>query len=154
MKITIIYDNKIAKNIKGLKAGWGFSCFIQTKEKNILFDMGWDGDILISNMKLLDIDPKDINLAVISHNHWDHCGGLARVLNLNKNLEVYVPKSFSNHLKKEIKKRANIFYEIRQSKEIYPGVYTTGEIEGSLLIGKTRISIKEQSLIFQPLKVL
>ena len=154
MKITIIYDNKIAKDIKGLKAGWGFSCFIQTKERNILFDTGWDGDILISNMKLLDIDPKDIDLAVISHNHWDHCGGLARVLNLNKNLEVYVPKSFSNHLKKEIKKRANIFYEIQQSKEIYPGVYTTGEIEGSLLIGKTRISIKEQSLIFSTTKGL
>ena len=52
MKIAIIYDNKIAENIKGLKAGWGFSCFIQTKEKNILFDTGWDGDILISNMEL------------------------------------------------------------------------------------------------------
>ena len=76
------------------------------------------------------------------------------MLNLNKNLEVYVPKSFSNHLKKEIKKRANIFCEIQQSKEICPGVYTTGEIEGSLPIGKTKISIKEQSLFFQPRKVL
>ena len=28
MKITIVYDNKIAENIAGLKAGWGFSCFI------------------------------------------------------------------------------------------------------------------------------
>jgi len=153
MKITIIYDNKIAKDIKGLKAGWGFSCFIQTKEKNILFDMGWDGDILISNMKLLDIDPKDINLVVISHSHWDHCGGLARVLNLNKNLEVYVPKSFSKHLKEEIKKRSDT-YEISKSREICPKVYTTGEIEGSLLIGKTRVSIKEQSLIISTAKGL
>jgi len=154
MKITFIYDNEIANDIKGLKAGWGFSCFIQTKEKNILFDTGWDGDILISNMKLLGINPKDIDLVVISHSHWDHCGGLARVLNLNKNLEVYVPKSFSNHLKKEIKKKANRFYEIQQSKEICPGVYTTGEIEGSLVIGKTRISIKEQSLIISTIKGL
>jgi len=154
MKITIIYDNEIVKDIKRLKAGWGFSCFIQTKEKNILFDTGWDGDILISNMELLGIDPKDINLVVISHSHWDHCGGLARVLNLNKNLEVYVPKSFSNHLKKEINKRANIFCEVQQSKEIYPGIYTTGEIEGSLPTGKIRISIKEQSLICSTAKGL
>ncbi|MBU4509656.1 MBL fold metallo-hydrolase [bacterium] len=154
MKITIIYDNEIAENIKGLKAGWGFSCFIQTKERNILFDTGWDGDVLISNMKLLGINPRDIDLILLSHSHWDHCGGLARVLNLNKNLEVYVPKSFSNHLKKEIKKRANIFCEIQQSKEICPGVYTTGEIEGSLPIGKTKISIKEQSLIFSTAKGL
>jgi len=154
MKITIVYDNKIAKDIKGLKAGWGFSCFIRTKERNILFDTGWDGDVLISNMKLLGINPRDIDLILLSHSHWDHCGGLTRVLNLNENLEVYVPKSFSNHLKKEIKKRANIFCEIQQSKEICPGVYTTGEIEGSLPIGKTKISIKEQSLFFQPRKVL
>lgn len=154
MKITIVYDNKIAKNIKGLKAGWGFSCFIQTDEKNILFDTGWDGDMLVSNMQLLGFSPRDIDLAIISHSHWDHCGGLARLLNLDKNLEVYVPKSFSNHLKKEIKKRANIFSEIHQLKEICPGVYTTGEIEGSLLIGKTRISIKEQSLIISTIKGL
>ena len=88
MKITIVYDNKIAKDIKGLKAGWGFSCFIRTKERNILFDTGWDGDVLISNMKLLGINPRDIDLILLSHSHWDHCGGLTRVLNLNENLEV------------------------------------------------------------------
>jgi len=146
MKITIIYDNKIAKDIKGLKAGWGFSSFIQTKEKNILFDTGWDGDILISNMKLLGINPQDIGLVVVSHSHWDHSGGLAQLLNLNPNLKTYIPRSFSKHLKEEIKKRTNA-YEISKSREICPGVYTTGEIEGSLVIGKTRISIKEQSLI-------
>ncbi len=153
MKITIIYDNKIAKDIKGLKAGWGFSCFIQTKEKNILFDTGWDGDILISNMKLLGINPKDIDLVVISHNHWDHCGGLARLLNLNPNLKTYILYSFSKHQKEEIKKRSDT-YEIRKSSEICPGVYTTGEIEGSLPISKTRVSIKEQSLIISTIKGL
>jgi len=153
MKINIVYDNKIAKDIMGFKAGWGFSCFIQTKEKNILFDTGWDGDILISNMKLLDINPKDIDLVVISHNHWDHCGGLARLLNLNPNLKTYILYSFSKHQKEEIKKRSDT-YEIRKPSEICPGVYTTGEIEGSLPISKTRVSIKEQSLIISTIKGL
>ena len=146
MKITIVYDNKIAENIAGLKAGWGFSCFIQTKEKNILFDTGWDVDILVSNMQTLGFDPQDIDLVIISHRHWDHCGGLARLLNLNPNLKTYIPQSFSKHLKEEIKKRTDA-YEISKSGEICLGVYTTGEIEGSTPLGKTRISIKEQSLI-------
>ena len=154
MKITIVYDNKIVKDLKDLKAGWGFSCFIQTKEKNILFDTGWDGDMLVSNMQLLGLNPQDIDLVVLSHSHWDHCGGLARLLRLNNKLEVYVPKSFSKHLKKEIKKRANIFYEVQGLTKICLGVFTTGEIEGFLPISKTRISIKEQSLIISTIKGL
>jgi 7,8-dihydropterin-6-yl-methyl-4-(beta-D-ribofuranosyl)aminobenzene 5'-phosphate synthase len=151
MKITIIYDNEIAKNIKGLKSGWGFSCFIQTKEKNILFDTGWDGDMLVSNMQILGIDLQEIDSIILSHSHWDHCGGLARLLNLNTNLETYIPQSFSKQQKEEIKKRSNT-YEISKSREVCPKVYTTGEIEGSLIKDKTKILIKEQSLIISTIQ--
>jgi 7,8-dihydropterin-6-yl-methyl-4-(beta-D-ribofuranosyl)aminobenzene 5'-phosphate synthase len=153
MKITITYDNKIAKNIKGLKTGWGFSCFIQTDKKNILFDTGWDGDMLVSNMQILGIDLLEIDSVILSHNHWDHCGGLARLLNLNTNLETYIPQSFSKQQKEEIKKRSNTC-EISKSREICPKVYTTGEIEGSFIKDKIKISIKEQSLIFSTAKGL
>ena len=153
MKITIIYDNEIAKNIKGLKAGWGFSCFIQTDKKNILLDTGWDGDMLVSNMKILGIDLQEIDSIILSHSHWDHCGGLARLLYLNNKPKIYVPKSFSKHLKEEIKKRANI-YEVQESAEIFSGIYTTGEIEGSIISGKTKTLIKEQSLIISTIKGL
>lgn len=151
MKITIIYDNEIVKSIKGLKAGWGFSCFIQTKEKNILFDTGWDGDMLVSNMQILGIDLQEIDSVILSHNHWDHCGGLARLLNLNTNLETYIPQYFSKQQKEEIKKRSNT-YEISKSRKICPKIYTTGEIEGSLIKDKTKILIKEQSLIISTIQ--
>ena len=104
-------------------------------------------------MKLLGLNPKDIDLVVISHSHWDHCGGLARLLNLNLNLKTYIPQFFSKHLKEEIKKRTNA-YEISKSEEICLGVYTIGEIEGSLPAGKIRTSIKEQSLIISTVKGL
>ncbi|GAI83771.1 unnamed protein product [marine sediment metagenome] len=44
MKVTIIYDNEVAK--EGFKADWGFSCFIEAYGKKILFDTGANGSIL------------------------------------------------------------------------------------------------------------
>lgn len=83
MKITIVYDNSILKkNKKGLRSGMGFSCFIQTQHNNILFDTGWNGDMLISNMKLLGIDYKNIDIIFISHNHGDHEGGAFSLFNI------------------------------------------------------------------------
>ena len=116
MKITIIYDNQ-ANEI--LKSGWGFSCLIETKEK-ILFDTGDSGENLIYNFRQLNIQPESISSVVISHNHWDHTGGLKDFLKLNNNATVFYPKSFS------------------KPTEISPGVYSTGTLGGL---------IKEQSLV-------
>jgi len=104
-------------------------------------------------MQLLGLNPKDIDLVVISHSHWDHCGGLARLLNLSPNLKIYIPQSFSKHLKEEIKKRSDA-YEINKSREICSKIYATGEIEGSIITDKTKILIKEQSLIISTIKGL
>jgi len=116
MKITIVYDNEANA---GLESGWGFSCLIDTEEK-ILFDTGDSGEKLIYNLRQLSIQPKSIAAVVISHNHWDHTGGLKEFLKLNNNAKVLHPKSFS------------------KSTEISPGVHSTGAL-GRL--------IKEQSLV-------
>jgi len=144
MRITILYDSYKYKKLPELRTGWGFSCLIETDEKNILFDTGWDGNILLNNMKYLGIDPEKIDIVVISHFHWDHCGGLPQILRIDKKIDVYVPKYFSTHLKKEIKYRANLF-EVLKSEEICEDVYTTGEL------GK---DIKEQSIILKTEKGL
>jgi 7,8-dihydropterin-6-yl-methyl-4-(beta-D-ribofuranosyl)aminobenzene 5'-phosphate synthase len=116
MKITIVYDNEANA---GLKSGWGFSCLIEAKEK-ILFDTGDSGENLIYNLRQLNIQPENIAAVVISHNHWDHTGGLKDFLKLNNNAKVFHPKSFS------------------KPTEIFTGVHSTGAL-GTL--------IKEQSLV-------
>ena len=116
MKITIVYDNQANE---GLKSGWGFSCLIEAKEK-ILFDTGDKGENLIYNLRQLDIQPESVAAVVISHNHWDHTGGLKEFLKLNNIAEVFHPKSFS------------------KPTEISPGIHSTGAL-GRL--------IKEQSLV-------
>ena len=92
MKITIIYDNEVFK--EDLKADWGFSCLVEAENTpRILFDAGTNGSILLSNMKKLDIAPESIDEVFISHNHFDHTGGLSAFLNVNNNVKVYVPSS-------------------------------------------------------------
>lgn len=137
--MKILYDN-YARG--GFIAGWGFSCLIQTSIENILFDTGWNGDILLHNMRMAHINPKDINKIVISHDHWDHIGGINYLLRFAKKTEVYLPKSLSKHLKNEIKRYVNII-EISNPKEISEDIWTTGELGEE---------IKEQSLVIKTSK--
>ncbi|MEA3464373.1 MAG: MBL fold metallo-hydrolase [Patescibacteria group bacterium] len=117
MKLTIIYDNE---SQPGLKSDWGFSCLIENAKK-ILFDTGADSEILLYNMKQLKINSKDIDIVILSHNHWDHIGGLKGFLEANENrAKVYQPRDFSKPTK------------------ISQGIYSTGALG---------VFIKEQSLI-------
>ena len=154
MKLTVIYDNEAKE---GLNSGWGFSCLIETLGNTILFDTGWDGHVLLENMEKLGFSPEDIDILVLSHQHWDHIGGVPTFLNMKSDVDIFMPASFSPNLKREISTRGNQAgtftslsnidssmtprsHDIKTPQEICEGVYTTGEL------GK---EIKEQSLILR-----
>jgi 7,8-dihydropterin-6-yl-methyl-4-(beta-D-ribofuranosyl)aminobenzene 5'-phosphate synthase len=132
MKFRILYDD----TAKELKAAQGFSCLIEHRKK-ILFDTGGDAKILGHNMEKLNIDPGKIDILVISHEHWDHIGGIPCIVGKNPYLRVCVLESFSNSIKSEIGESAELV-EISKPMEIEQGIITTGGM-GS--------RIKEQSLI-------
>ena len=76
MKITILTENVVSyKGAKSCLAEWGLSIFIQLKNVNILFDTGHT-DVYKKNAEALGIDLSKTNYIVLSHNHWDHTGGL------------------------------------------------------------------------------
>ncbi|ODS39054.1 MAG: MBL fold hydrolase [Candidatus Altiarchaeales archaeon WOR_SM1_86-2] len=127
MNLKILYDNKARE---GFKSAWGFSCLIEAEEK-ILFDTGWDGNLLHHNMRKLNVDPKNIGKIVISHDHWDHAGGVSYILNETDDPEVFVPRSFSGRLKKEIASRARL-REVSGEERISNNVFTTGELGTSI----------------------
>lgn len=137
-KITLItiYDNYQAD--PRLKTGWGFSCLIKIRDKNILFDTGADSETLLFNMEKKEIDPKETNLIVLSHIHGDHVGGLEGILKRNGKVKVYIPTSFPDSLRQKIKSYGGEYIDVKNSMEISEGVYSTGEM-GTW--------IKEQSLI-------
>ena len=136
--ITIIYDNNPCD--KRLKTAWGFSCLVRIDGKNILFDAGGDSPTLLSNMKTLDIDPREINAVVLSHIHGDHVGGVFGFLKQNSNVTVYLPRSFPKNFKQQVKSFGAKIVEISKGEKLFDNVYTTGELG---------TGIKEQSLIIK-----
>ena len=122
MRITIVYDNTVFK--KGLWSDWGFSALVEMKNTpKILFDTGADGEILLSNMKKLAIDPASIDEIFISHAHADHTGGLPEFLEVNKRAKIYIPPSFQG-----IKDREAII--VKGLTKIHENVFSTGELDG------------------------
>ena len=134
LRLTVLYDNEADPGFTG---SWGFSALIETDTETLLFDTGWDGTLLLKNMKKAGIDPACISKLVLSHQHWDHIGGLPEILCVNSGIAVYVPLSFSKNLKKEIKKRAELI-EVKEAIEISDSIWSTGELGDK---------IKEQSLV-------
>ena len=66
------------------------------KEVNILFDTGTYPEPIIDNMERLGLKPHDIDYVVISHNHYDHTGGLLGILDkIGHMVPVIAPSSLS-----------------------------------------------------------
>ncbi len=90
MKITALVENtSINENIG---AQHGLSLYIQACNHKILFDMGQD-DLFYKNALKLGVDLQDVDIAVISHGHYDHGGGLKKFLNINKKAKVYINRN-------------------------------------------------------------
>lgn len=79
VQMFIVYDHNPYE--ESLQTDWGFSCFVDGLEKFILFDTGANGQILLSNMEKLGIQPEDIDVVVLSHAHrgsYERAGGASR----------------------------------------------------------------------------
>lgn len=134
MKLTILYDNIVFNKNNNLKSSHGFSCYIETDNDVILFDTGSKAEILLENMKNMNIDPKKIDKIIISHEHWDHNGGLKELISLNKNVKVY-------RLKKNFFLKKTEHITVEKPIKIVENIYSTGRLKGS--------PVDEQSLILK-----
>lgn len=106
MKITVLTENTISKNPEisklPLQGEHGLSLFIQTQNKNILFDMG-QTNLFAKNASLLGIDLQTVDFAILSHGHYDH-GGLSSPLPATLKNEYFGIDAFAH-----INQKAPIF---------------------------------------------
>lgn len=100
VKVTILCDNIVYKS--NLLAEHGLSFLIETGKNNILFDTG-QGLSIKQNIRTLNINLKLVDKVVLSHGHYDHTGGLEKVLNDNPSINIYAhPDIFQPKYKKLI----------------------------------------------------
>ena len=144
VQITIVYDNTAVE--PGLDAEWGFAAWIDYGESDILFDTGPGGPMLLGNLDQLGLDPAEIDMVIISHEHGDHTGGLLSLLQTGVQPLLYVPSSFSSAYKRLLSERTEVV-EVEGRVEILPGLHSTGELE--TILGGSGGRLTEQALVIE-----
>nr|WP_320191615.1 MBL fold metallo-hydrolase [uncultured Desulfobacter sp.] len=89
MEITCLLENNTTD--PKLAPDHGLSFFIRTQDQSILFDMGQDGKFA-DNARLLGVDLTKTDLAILSHGHYDHGGGLPHFQSLNSTCETIMTR--------------------------------------------------------------
>jgi Tol biopolymer transport system component/metal-dependent hydrolase (beta-lactamase superfamily II) len=128
LRITILYDNDVYD--KRLTPEWGFAALVEYGDHVLLFDTGGT-PTLVDNMHLLGIDPETIEAVVLSHEHPDHIGGLVPLLAEANQPTVYLLASFPADFRNAVAALTDVV-EVSRKMEIYPDIYTTGEVIGDV----------------------
>ncbi len=87
MKITCLSENTCPTN--QFQTEHGLSLYIETKKHKILFDFG-QSDLFAINAQKLGIDLSKVDIAFLSHAHYDHSGGIQKFLEINSIAPIYI----------------------------------------------------------------
>ncbi len=95
MRITALIEN--TSSDERIAPEHGLSLYIETGGHRILFDMGQSGRFA-RNAEILGVDLSAVDIAVVSHGHYDHGGGLEKFLETNGEAPVYISRfAFQPH---------------------------------------------------------
>ena len=101
MRVTVLMENSTPSS--RLAARHGLSLWLELDDgRRVLFDMGPD-EAFLANARTLGVDVTEADLAVLSHGHYDHGGGLGAFLaacgDAGRDVPVYVREhAFEEHV--------------------------------------------------------
>lgn len=87
MKVAVLTENTACSAF--VCPEHGLSLYLETENHKILFDMG-QTDAFARNAEKLGIDLSSVDIAILSHGHYDHGGGLRTFLERNEKAKVYI----------------------------------------------------------------
>ena len=143
MTLTILVDDEA-----GPRAGHaehGLSFWIDADCFRILFDSG-QGNALRENMRQLDLNPAEIDAVAISHGHYDHTGGIPKVLSDCGKASIFLhpdalrrrysqspdggarPVGFPLPAAELLRSRSEFIRWTKTATRLHPSVFVTGEI--------------------------
>ena len=128
--MTIVFDNHTPGDNCG--SLWGFSAALP--EYGMLFDTGSNGRLLLKNLQQEGIDPRTLDHLFITHDHWDHIGGIDSFLEINPDVTVYAPFTLSRNHLRDLRTLARevIVINRNEPRHLYGDLYTTGMLGGSV----------------------
>lgn len=134
MRITSLVENT---SNTSFPVEHGLSLFIEKNDRQkILFDMG-QGLLFSENAERLGLDISGIDIAVVSHGHYDHGGGLKTFLSINCTAKVFVHnKAFLPH------------YSLRESGLHYIGLDPTLQNNEQIVLCEDKYTISKDMLLF------
>jgi 7,8-dihydropterin-6-yl-methyl-4-(beta-D-ribofuranosyl)aminobenzene 5'-phosphate synthase len=147
LKITVLVTNLAGDPHEG-DGEWGYSALVEVDGRKILYDTGSSADMVLRNAKALKIDLSDVEEVVLSHNHYDHVGGL---MALRRELAKLNPRAMSRvHvgagvfeprlnaagedqnglrvIKSEYLATGGVFVIHDKPTELFPGMWLTGPV--------------------------
>ncbi len=142
MKLTILCENTAGVPFSVI-GEHGFACLVETRNGSYLFDTG-QGLGIMNNASILGKDLSAIDALMISHGHYDHTGGLDKVLSVSGKTDIFAhPEIFTpRYWEKEGESRyigipfrqdyleslGGTFRFSREMQKIDDKVFLTGEI--------------------------
>jgi 7,8-dihydropterin-6-yl-methyl-4-(beta-D-ribofuranosyl)aminobenzene 5'-phosphate synthase len=142
LHLAIVCENTVGRPISAC-GEHGFSCLVRTDTGAWLFDTG-SGETLLGNLGALEIDASQIDAVILSHGHYDHCGGLLPLLKKIGPRPVYSHSQiFSErfwqgqheerdislpYTRSELESAGATFNHLDSFAEVAPGLYFSGSI--------------------------
>jgi 7,8-dihydropterin-6-yl-methyl-4-(beta-D-ribofuranosyl)aminobenzene 5'-phosphate synthase len=143
LKVTALVEN--TAGTFAVAGEWGLALWIEADNHRILCDTG-QGNTLLQNARLLGIDLAAAEALVISHGHYDHTGGIAKLIGAGFRGKIYMhPAALSGKYQRErtppnrhigipalseqmLRERISDVVESVGLTEIAPGIIVTGAI--------------------------